>query len=58
MNPFDALKDKVQEIKHDVRVDLKTELLEEAVRFDVSRLLTLRPDRAEKYQGWMRAVGD
>jgi hypothetical protein len=49
INPFDFLDAAGKKIAEAVRVALKTELLEEDVRFALARLQTLHPGRS-RYQ--------
>ncbi len=56
MDPLGPIKDKLEEIKHDVRIAVEVAILEETTRFNLSRLMTLKPDRAVQYQASLDAL--
>lgn len=58
INPLDAVKKEIDEIKTDVRIAVETAILRESVRFQLSRLITLDKDRAEVYGNCLQQIGE
>lgn len=55
MNPLDAIKKEVEEIKHDISVAVETTLQEGIAKVAISRLIALHPN-TENYQIALKAL--
>jgi len=56
MDPLGAIKDKIEEIKHDVGVKVETAILERNVAVALSRLKDLHPED-DRYANAQNALG-
>jgi hypothetical protein len=56
MNPLESIKDKIEEIKAQVKRDVQIEILRETASVALSRLATLDTDRAADYLGALNGL--